>query len=305
MTKSYAGTIRSNGLGLGTGLGLPNVGVLEVKGGTFNLLNRDTGDPLSGNLSTIDGPRLVIGNGGNVRLGPTSPLGGGSLADTTRVTVETGGTLSFRSENTTGEVIGSLQGSGTVNLGSGGRTLELTQAGGASHGTFTGVITGTGNVKINGQGSLIMSGTNTYNGTTQLTSGASVTLLTGTTLGASTILPDTTVLRLGQGLVRLRGVNAETVGSTTLDAGMNRVVRDFGSTALLNLGAITVNAGGALQVSPESATTTNVNTNGILGGYALAGASSWAQNEWWRRHHCARRQQLQHPVGRAQPHGCR
>jgi autotransporter-associated beta strand protein len=279
--EDYAGTIRSNGLGLGTGLGLPNVGVVEVKGGIFNLLNRDTVDPLTQsttNLATIDGPRLVIGNGGNVRLGSTSPLGGGNLADTTRVTVETGGTLSFRSENTTGEVIGSLQGSGTVNLGSGGRTLELTHAGGASHGTFTGVITGTGNVKINGQGSLIMSGTNTYNGTTQLTNGGSITLLTGTSLGTSTILPDTTVLRLGQGLVRLRGVNAETVGSTTLDAGLNRVVRDFGSTALLNLGAITVNAGGALQVSPESATTTNVNTNSILGGYALAGAGSWAQN---------------------------
>ena len=276
--EDYAGTIRSNGLGLGTGLGLPNVGVLEVKGGIFNLLNRDTSDPLSSNLATIDGPRLVIGNGGNVRLGPTSSVGGGSLADTTWVTVETGGTLSFRSENVTGEVIGSLQGSGTVDLGSAGRTLELTQAGGASHGTFTGVITGTGNVKLNGPGSLVLSGTNTYNGTTQLTSGASITLVTGTTPGTSTILPDTTVLRLGQGLVRLRGMNTENVGSTTLDSGMNRVVRDFGSTAVLNLGAITVNSGGALLVSPESATTTNVNTNGILGGYALAGAGSWAQN---------------------------
>jgi autotransporter-associated beta strand protein len=124
---------------------------------------------------------------------------------------------------------------------------------------------------------LILSGTNTYSGTTQLSAGASVTLKTGNTAGPSTILPDTTVLRLGQGTVRLQGVATETVASTTLDAGFSKVIRDFASTATLNLGAITVNSGGALQVTPGTVTTTTPNlSSGILGGYALAGSASWA-----------------------------
>jgi len=275
--EDYAGTIRTNGVGVATGFGLPHIGVVEVKSGTLNLMSRSSGDLLSTNLAGIDGPRLVIGNGGTVRLGNTAANNGGNLADTTRVTIAAGGTLSFRNENTSGEVIGSLSGAGTVDLGSGGRTLALTEAGGLSHGVFTGVITGTGNVLVNGQGSLILSGTNTYSGTTQLSAGASVTLKTGNTAGTSTILPDTTVLRLGQGTVRLQGVATETVASTTLDAGFSKVIRDFASTATLNLGAITVNSGGALQVTPGTVTTTTPNlSSGILGGYALAGSASWA-----------------------------
>ncbi|MFZ4593305.1 MAG: beta strand repeat-containing protein, partial [Verrucomicrobiaceae bacterium] len=275
--EDYAGTIRTNGVGVATGFGLPHIGVVEVKSGTLNLMSRSSGDLLSTNLAGIDGPRLVIGNGGTVRLGNTAANNGGNLADTTRVTIAAGGTLSFRNENTSGEVIGSLSGAGTVDLGSGGRTLALTEAGGLSHGVFTGVITGTGNVLVNGQGSLILSGTNTYSGTTQLSAGASVTLKTGNTAGPSTILPDTTVLRLGQGTVRLQGVATETVASTTLDAGFSKVIRDFASTATLNLGAITVNSGGALQVTPGTVTTITPNLlSGILGGYALAGSASWA-----------------------------
>src|SRR5205085_6861152 len=109
--------------------------------------------------------RLTIGDGGGganadvVRLGADE-----QIADSAIVEMAGSGLLDL-SDNS--ETIGSLSGSGNINLGSG----TLTLASGFRTNNYAGAITGSGGVTKLGSSSQSFSGVNSYTGPTSLQNG--------------------------------------------------------------------------------------------------------------------------------------
>ncbi|MCX6853608.1 MAG: hypothetical protein NTV80_01750, partial [Verrucomicrobia bacterium] len=171
---------------------------------------------------------------------------------------------------------------------------------------------GTSTLYLADAGTKILSGTNTYTNATSVV-GGTVRLDYGT--NNTSKLADASALELGwrdNGVVTLLGVDndvagqnyqagmsgaslqlsggshVEIVSALTLNQGANKISRLIGSTASLEMGAITrttdgaVTAQGTLDFAANGiAYTTTANagsgTNAILGGYATVGGSGWAQ----------------------------
>jgi fibronectin-binding autotransporter adhesin len=157
---------------------------------------------------------------------------------------------------------------------------------GAANTTFAGTISGGGNLAKQGPGTLTLQGASSYSGTTAVNGG---TLLLDFATQTSGILPETGVT-LGGGALKLQGNAAapttQTVAGLTLTAGASavRVTSGAGQSITLNLGPIFFGAGSAVDFSTvangpggsTTITTTGVNVNGILGGFATFGGSGWA-----------------------------
>jgi autotransporter-associated beta strand protein len=157
-------------------------GAMTLGAGLHQITVDNTSDTISGVISgsggltkagtgalTLSGTNTYTGtttiNAGILRAGAdnTLPTGGAvTLANTA------GAALDLNGFNVT---IGSLAGGGTtggyVTLGTGTLTV-----GGASSGTYAGVISGTGGLTKAGTGTLVLSGANTYTGTTTLDGGS-------------------------------------------------------------------------------------------------------------------------------------
>jgi autotransporter-associated beta strand protein len=107
-------------------------------------------------------------SGASTYQGVTTVAGGtllltGSLPSNSPLTVDTGAVMQLGVNST----IGSIAGSGGINLGS----FTLTAGGNGTSTTFSGSISGSGNVIKAGTGTLTLAGANTYSGTTTVTGG--------------------------------------------------------------------------------------------------------------------------------------
>ena len=220
-TTISAGTIKvANDAGLGSTLGgttvasgatldLQNVAVgaesITLSGGTLTdvtstlsgditlTANSSLGATNSGDTLTLSGvisggygitkvgAGTVVLSGTNTYTGTTMISAGtlsvtGSLSDSTAVTVSSGATYSVGANDT----IASISGAGAVNLNS--YTLTV---GDANSTTYSGVMSGTGNLIKQGAGTLTMSGANTYSGVTTVNAGRLV-VAHNTALGSTT-----------------------------------------------------------------------------------------------------------------------
>jgi autotransporter-associated beta strand protein len=126
----------------------------------------------------ISGP-LIIGNGSNPAGSErVSMIKQHQIADTVPVTINKSGQLALNGLNDT---IGSLGGSGGVDLGSG----TLTVGANNTSTLFSGIIGGTGSLVKTGAATLTLAGTNTYSGVTSNLAG---TLLINGVLGGSSVV---------------------------------------------------------------------------------------------------------------------
>ena len=247
LTLTYGGVIANNASGVGG----------FVKTGAGNLV-------LTG-VNTYTG-QTVIG-AGIINANSSSALGDGTAA--TNGLVFSGGSL-----QATGTIASpatrpvSLNANATIDTNAQSVSLAGVVSGGVNSGNLT---------KI-GNGTLTLSGANTFTGATTLNAG-------GLTLDYSTQdnskLSDTAALTLGGGttVTLSGGTHGETVLSTTLNPGGLINVVGTAATATLNLNTITRNAGATVNFSADNiATTDSLNVNGILGAWATVGGANYAAN---------------------------
>jgi autotransporter-associated beta strand protein len=179
-TNTYTGTTTVSGgtlsvstdSNLGTGNVTLSGGGLAVTGattidndisGTGSLTKSGTGTVILSGTNTYSGGTTV--NGGTLQVS-----GGSALADGGSVTVSSGATLDL---NGTSETIGSLSGSGTLNIGTG--TLTLTDSASTN---FSGTISGTGTIAGGGTYTVAsgatLGGTSTFSTAVTVASGGTI-----------------------------------------------------------------------------------------------------------------------------------
>jgi autotransporter-associated beta strand protein len=258
-----AGTLNlaaANGTYTDTIVGNMNASAVNVTGGSWFL----------GRALAINGPTLSVAAGTSVSL--EDGTSNNVLADTTRLVLN--GTLQFGSSQTQGEALGSLSGSGVVELGTIGRTLSLTSNAATF---FSGTVNGdaSSTFALNG-GRMTLNGAAVVNTTMRVGGGATLRL-------DPVAAPDylRAGLVLAGGKIDLSGSGGvEDVTNTTILEGAS-AIRQLPGTSAISLGSITrASRGGSLLVTGQGATTTSVgNGTGILGGYAVFERSDWAVSD--------------------------
>jgi autotransporter-associated beta strand protein len=233
--------------------------------GSGSLTQQGTGTLIVTSANTYAGRTLI--NGGALALS-----GAGSIASSSNVTDN--GTLDI-SATASGASIASLDGSGTVNLGS--RTLTLATA----SGSFSGVINGSGGLSLQ-SGSETLTGANTFIGTTTINSDSALTLgnggslasdvvnngtlafePSGTSTFADSISGNGVVLQNGSGILILDGNSASFKGNTSVQSGTLEVGDASTPSAVLG-GNVAVAGSGTLR------------GHGIIGGNVTNSGTVWA-----------------------------
>jgi autotransporter-associated beta strand protein len=263
-----AGGVATNGYtltttGTGTGNALATGAITGTgginKNGIGTLVLSNTGNTYNGTTAITAGSLQIGAN----NAGPASSA----------VTVSTGATLDV---NNYTAAVGSLAGSGTVTLGNG----TLTAGGNNSSTTFSGAIGGAGGgLTKAGNGTLILSGTNTYSGATTVNAGT-------LQLGANNVLASSTAVTISGGtfdvnsrtqtISSLAGASGSlsvaaggvlTVSSSTSFSGSVTVsgagsILDLSSTANSSIGSLTLGAGSTLKLGDNALAVTTLNITG-------------------------------------------
>ena len=242
-TALGTGTLTVNGstvLGSTTAVELGNNVVLNA-GLTFTGSNNLTLDgALSGAGGLIkDGTGTLTLNGANTYTGGTHVEQGtlalganASLAARGTVNIASGATLDLSAGNGT-QTVGTLSGAGAVDIGA-----NLTTLGGATDGTFSGSIVGSGSVDKVGAGTETLTGANTYTGGTTIDAG---TLALGA--GGSLAANGTVTLAAAGARFDISGGGNQTIGALSGVAG---TTVDLGAQTLSVAGNGTANFGGVL-----------------------------------------------------------
>jgi len=249
--------------------------------GASSLTKAGTGTLLLSGVATYTGATAI--NAGTLRLGTTNAIGSASA-----VTLAAGATFDL---NGFGDVIGSLAGAGTVTSGVAG-AVTLTAGGNNSTTTFSGLMqNGSGTVALTktGTGTLILSGANTYSGTTTVSAGtllvngtqaASAVSVNGGTLGGTgtvgaisstasggSVAPG----QAGPAILRSGNVNWST-GSPTFVVELNGTTAGSGYDQLSVTGTVNLSGAalsGTMGFSPPTGTTFTILNND--GGDAIVG----------------------------------
>ncbi|BCW90435.1 hypothetical protein sos41_36040 [Alphaproteobacteria bacterium SO-S41] len=185
LTKTGTGTLTLSGA-------LGYTGVTTVSGGTLVLTatSQAAGDVvnnatlaasgiIAGNVTNNGTAQLANGIGGNLANTGAATLTG-NLSVIGRLTQAAGGSFNLAGFSAG---LGSLEGAGTVQLGSGMIAAGFDN----SSSTFAGVISGTGSLTKTGTGTLILTAINAYTGTTFVNAGTLVIGDGQTSLAAPTI----------------------------------------------------------------------------------------------------------------------
>jgi autotransporter-associated beta strand protein len=290
LTKAGDGTLVLDGVnthGGGTHVtgGTLKIGAGATLSGTFLASSVSSGGTLDLNGSTLSTANEVLGIAGN------GYGGGGALRSSVGGSTWNGHNIYLTADARINSD------AGTFTIGAGARELQTqgftVTIGGAGDTAINRVISGTGNITKDGVGTLLLSGTNTYTGTTTVTEG--VLELDFSAAGTATdIIKNSSALVLSGGELLLTGknatVNSQTVNGLTLNSGKSEITLTAnGATSLvLNLGNITNNAGATVnftlptgtQDATNGITTTRTNdASGILGAWATvttATGTEWA-----------------------------
>lgn len=321
LNKLGTNTLTLTGANTYTGQTYITAGTLQIGNGTTNgsfassSIYNNGGtidfDPASGTTETYNGS--IGGGGGLIENGTGTLVLGGSNGYTGATTVSSGtldltnslalqnsaltlsgtGSLIFDSSVTSNAFsIGGLGGNPNLVLQNNAASpvaisLTLGSFVNSFNTTESGVLSGPAGASLTAIGfnnTLTLSGANTYTGTTTI-NGSTLNLGGGTASGSINGTVGTALVLGGNGfggtLAYTRtGTVTQGFTGTTINSGQNSIITSTASQTL-NLGTITDNTGGTLDINPFAGsnitTTTSSNTNGILGGFATyGGRTTWA-----------------------------
>ena len=233
------GTIRNSGTGL-----LTLSGALSKNSTTLTLAGGTNGITVSGVISgsnpnsdlVIDGGTITLTNANNTYNGPTFIINSGTLnasvvgalptSTLSAVTINGSSTLALGDSQSVASLSGTS--GSTVNLNASTLTIN-----GSATTTYSGGISGTGNLVKNGSGTQTLAGATTFNGTTTINSGtlkadaanalantSQVVLNNGGSflVTAENAVNDNAAINLNGGRLAVSGTLNETVGALTLSA---------------------------------------------------------------------------------------
>ncbi|MEN6404952.1 MAG: autotransporter-associated beta strand repeat-containing protein [Thermoguttaceae bacterium] len=264
LTKTGSGTLTMTAANTYTGDTTLSAGTLQLGDGTTN-------GSVAGNIATVSGTSLVFNNASTQSFS-------GSITGEGAVTKKGAGTLTFTGAKTyTGKTYvngGKLQlGNGSTNGSVAGdiETTALLAFDNSTDQTYGGVISGTGDLKMNGNAVLTLTGANTFTGTTTVASGTlqignggttgslssgAITVESGATLAfnrsnayviANTITGAGSLSKLSTGTLTLTGANNYT-GTTTVGGGTLQI--GAGATSgTIGTGNIAVSSGAILKLN--------------------------------------------------------
>ncbi len=241
-------------------------GQITTAAGSFN-----GGVSGSGGITKIGGGTLTL-NATNSYTGVTSidegtlKLGPGGLdhfSASTVVDVAAGATLDLVGSN--GEALGGLTGSGTVITGAG---ADIVPGQNNQNTTFSGTITGTGNLTKTGTGILTLTNNHTYSGLTTVNAAGTLKL------GAGDTLPDLTRVTLSVSGATLDLDNADeeigglsgvagsivSLGTATLTTGSNNETLNFDGN-ITGTGGLTKVGNGTQRLRAFNSFTGDINVN--------------------------------------------
>jgi outer membrane autotransporter protein len=234
------------------------------------LIKIGTGTLTLSGANTYTGPTMV--NAGTLQAGAVNAFSSASA-----FTVASGATLDLAGFN---QAIGSLAGAGSVTLGA----ATLTTNGDGSDTTFSGTISGSGRLVKVGEGTLTLSGNNSYQGGTIVSEG---TLAVGSSraigTGALTLADGTTLQAAANGLalanvVRLNGdVTVDTQSNTmTLSGPISGTggLDKIGSGTLMLTGASTYTGTTTVSEGVLNVNGSLVSTVCVCSGATLTGTGS-------------------------------
>ena len=295
-------------------------------GGGFAVAAKLTG----GGTWTVDGPgggliwdrRVILKGIGSDNTGSISVINNGKLwvelaagrnpiGDTSDVSIASGAIFNLYGSAGAKETIGGLNGSGTVDFldGGGGKALTLELGGGDKSGSFSGSIKNTGSnlgptvlsISKTGSGTQILSGTNTYTGTTTVSagtlalSGGNNILLDASAVNISNSAGtfDISAITASETIGSIAGVTGSSVvlGSKNLTAGGNNsstvfagVISGTGTSGLTKIGTGTLTLGGSISNSYAGVTTLGSTGRLLLaktgGAIAIPGNISLSSTAW-------------------------
>ncbi|MBM0105007.1 autotransporter-associated beta strand repeat-containing protein [Steroidobacter sp. S1-65] len=217
--------------------------------------------------NTYSGATTV--NSGTLRAGTAGAFG----ASTSYVV--NGGTLDLNNFDVTMRTLSGT--GGTVALGTGDLTVDVATGESPIYG---GAITGPGSFSKLGDGTLTLTGANTYSGDT-IVGGGTLALNFGVA-GAPTenIISSSSTLNMTGGTVQIIGAaseaNSQTFDGLNITAGSNRITATAGSGGMtINFGDVS-RSGGQIDFGIGSGVTMSVAPDTTLGGWATVNGSDYA-----------------------------
>jgi len=188
-----------------------NGNLVKNGSGTLNLTGLSSTNYYTG-TTTINGGTVIFGGASALNMGSVTVNSGGTgklnvnnmLSDGATLTVNSGGVFDFNGKS---DAISILAGTGTVTSSTG--TGSMTVNFGAATLTFGGNITGSLGINKRGTGTLILTGNNTYTGTTSVTAGGALqfanVMPSYNTAGKLAVVENTSALYVNAGLSGLGG----------------------------------------------------------------------------------------------------
>ncbi len=274
-----AGGLRAvDGVGLPTNSNLNFAGSNLVTGGVLEangVFNRWVGTNAnrvqwtgSGGFAAVDGPLTVTLNQSTPGVGTSLTWGAGSF-------VPYGGSLMFGSTNSTDKVTFT----NSINISGGYASIVVADNGNTagSNATLSGILSGTGGLFVNGggyNGTLNLSGANTYAGATLVNSGTLALTGAGSIANSANLIAngkfDISATTSGAAVTTLSGAGTIALGSKTL--AVTNASTYF--TGAITDGGIGGGIAGTLIVAAGTQTLTGTNT--YTGGTTIANGATLA-----------------------------
>lgn len=267
LTKSGAGTLTLSGTNTYFGGTAISAGTVKINNTKALGDNTSAVTVASGAVLDLNGITMVNTNA--LTLNGTGISSGGSLTNSSSTAGTYAGLVTLGSDSS---II--ARGSGGITLSNTGTItgsgLNLT-VGGANSTTIASIIgTSTGGLTKQDAGTLTLSGANTYTGATKINGG---------TLNLTGSIDSGSALEFGGGTLTYAPTavgSTQTFNGTTVKSG-GATINNATATNILNLGSLTHNAGGLLNVSSLTGTTntsTAVDSTGIQGTWATTGSGT-------------------------------